>query len=276
MLETLFSGDFERYFAEAGVGAPLWLFVHVPKTAGSSLETDLASFLLPYANIEIDYTDTSKPYQVLFDEAVQRFIDRHREVPYSLAAGHVVARHTEMLRHAIPELRCFSMLRNPIARIISDYRYQRSPMNLARESFIRTTPNFAAYVARKHVHNKMAIALVPRPIVDACDINAAVRHVMENYAFIGLQEMYPLCLRALTTLMGNPRTPEARVRVNSDSKDRVELVPEEEAELRRLNSVDFALFEALMARWRPIREDLRDYLTKHAKPKPVPRPATAA
>jgi hypothetical protein len=66
------------------------------------------------------------------------------------------------------------------------------------------------------------------------------------------------------------------VRVNSDSKDRVELVPEEEAELRRLNAVDFGLFEAFMARWRPIREDLRTYLTTHAKPKPVPRPATAA
>jgi hypothetical protein len=276
VLETLFAGDFDRYFAEAGKGAPLWLFVHVPKTAGSSLETDLCSFLTPYANIEIDYTDTSKPYQVLFDEAVQRFIARHREVPYSFAAGHIVARHTDMMRQAIPELRCFSMLRNPIARIISDYRYQRSPMNLARESFIRTTPNFNAYVARKHVHNKSAIALVPRQLVDTSDIQGAVRYVMENYTFIGLQEMYPLCLRALTTLMGNPRTPEARVRVNSDSKDRVELLPEEDAELRRLNAVDYGLFEAFMAKWRPIREDLRAYLAVHGKPKPVPRPATAA
>jgi hypothetical protein len=276
VLATLFAGDFERYFAQAGEGAPLWLFVHVPKTAGSSLETDLASFLTPYANIEIDYTDTSRPYQVLFDEAVQRFINRHREVPYSFAAGHVVARHTDMLRQAIPELRCFSMLRNPISRIISDYRYQRSPMNLAREAFIRSTPDFNAYVARKHVHNKTAIALVPRPIVDANDIQGAVRHVMENYAFIGLQEMYPLCLRALTTLMGNPRTPEARVRVNKDMYDLVELLPEQDAELRRLNAVDFGLFDAFLESWRPIREDLRAYLSKHGRPKAVQRPATAA
>jgi hypothetical protein len=274
VLETLFSGDFERYFAEAGEAAPLWLFVHVPKTAGSSLEADLMSILSPYANIEIDYTDTSRPYQVLFDEAVQRFIQRHRETPYRFAAGHVVGRHIDMLRQAIPDLRCFSMLRNPIARIISDYRYQRSPMNLARESFVRTTPNFGAYVARKHVHNKTAIALVPRPIVDAGDIQGAVRHVMENYAFIGLQEMYPLSLRTLTTIMGNPRLPEARVRVNTESKDQVELIPEEEAELRRLNAVDFGLFDAFVERWRPIREDLRVYLNKHAKP--IVPPANAA
>jgi len=276
VLAALFAGDFDRYFAEAGKGAPLWLFVHVPKTAGSSLEMDLASFLTPYANIEIDYTDTSKPYQVLFDEAVQRFIDRHREVPYSFAAGHIVTRHTEMLREAIPELRCFSMLRNPISRIISDYRYQRSPMNLTREAFIRSTPDFNAYVARKHVHNKTAVALVPRPIVDACDLQAAVRYVMDNYAFIGLQEMYPLCLRTLTTLMGHPRAPEARVRVNSESRDQVELLPEQDAELRRLNAVDFALFDAFMERWRPIREDLRAYLAKHGKPKTIKRTASAA
>ncbi|MEJ0045490.1 MAG: hypothetical protein WDN04_04640 [Rhodospirillales bacterium] len=276
MLASLFSGDFERYFAEAGEGAPLWLFVHVPKTAGSSLETDLASFLTPYANIEIDYTDTTKPYQVLFDEAVQRFIGRHREVPYRFAAGHIVARHTDMLRHAIPELRCFSMLRHPINRIVSDYRYQRSSMNLAREAFIRSTPDFNAYVARKHVHNKTAIALVPRPIVEARDIEGAVRYVMENYAFIGLQEMYPLGLRALTTLMGNPRTPEARVRVNTDIHDHVEVLPEMDTELRRLNSVDFGLFEAFLERWRPIREELRAYLAKHGRPKPLPRPASAA
>ena len=38
VLSTLFAGDFDRYFAEAGSGAPLWMFVHVPKTAGSSMQ----------------------------------------------------------------------------------------------------------------------------------------------------------------------------------------------------------------------------------------------
>lgn len=262
MLSTLFAGDFDRYFAEASRGTGLWLFIHVPKTAGSSLEVDLATFLKPFANIEIDYTDSTKPYQVLFDEAVQRFIDRHLATPCQGAAGHIVARHSDMIRRAIPDVRCFSMLRNPINRIISDYRYQRSHMNTARENFIRTTPDFDAYVARKHVHNKSATALVPKPIVDAGDIPAAVQHVLDNYTFIGLQEMYPLCVRALTTLMGNPRSPEARVRVNTETEDQVVLTPEKDAELRRLNAVDVGLFQAFLERWRPIRDDLRAYLAQ--------------
>jgi hypothetical protein len=270
VLSTLFAGDFDRYFGEAAegaqTGAPLWLFVHVPKTAGSSMEMEMTSIHKPSANIEIDYTEKNKTYKVLFDEAVARFIERHKQAPFQFATGHVQARHTELIRKSIPNVRVFSMLRNPIARIISDYRYQRSDMNLAREAFIANTPDFATYTARPFVHNKTAIALVPRPIVDAGDGPAAVDYVMNNYVFIGLQEMYPLCLRALTTMMGQPRAPEARVRVNPASEaNQVVLTPEEEKELRRLNAMDIALFQAFTQKWKPIRDSLRDYLVTRGR-----------
>jgi hypothetical protein len=266
VLATLFAGDFDRYFAPRGDAHPLWLFVHVPKTAGSSMQAEMAAIHKPAANIEIDYTESSKPYQVLFDEAVQRFIAQHQQVPFQFATGHVQARHTEAIRQAIPAVRCFTMLRNPIARIISDYRYQRSDMNLARADFIAKTPDFATYIARPFVHNKTAIALVPRPIVQAGDGAAAVDFVMNNFEFVGMQEMYPLCLRALTTLMGNTRAPEAKVRVNTPTEEnKVELNAEQEAELRKLNAVDVAIFQALTQKWRAIRDDLRTYLASHGR-----------
>ncbi len=264
MLATLFAGDFDSYFAQAGQGDAPWLFVHVPKTAGSSMEVEIAGILKPFANIEIDYTNTATPYHTLLDEAVDRFIAQHRQTPYRSAAGHIVARHTATLREAIPGLRTFSMLRQPVARIISDYRYQCSAMNTGREAFIKNTPDFATYVARKHVHNKTATALVPKPIVDAGDGEAAVQYVLEHFSFVGLQEMYPLALRTVTTLMGTPRTPEARVRVNTETENAVTLSAAEEAELKQLNSVDVALFQAFTQKWRGIREDLRGYLTQRA------------
>ncbi len=261
MLSHLFAGDFDAYFAEAGQGAPLWLFVHVPKTAGSSLQAEMAAIHKPAANIEIDYTDANKPYQLQFDEAVDRFIARHRAIGYRFATGHVRERHTALLRQEIPALRCFTMLRNPIARIVSDYRYQRSPMNVARADFIARTPDFAAYVARPFVHNKTAHALVPKPILESGDSAAAVDFVMRHFAFVGIQEMYPLALRTLTTLMGHPRNPEARVRVNPPgAENELVLSAADEAELRRLNALDIALVHAFTLKWRAVRDDLRAYL----------------
>lgn len=271
MLNALFAGDFDRYFAEAAQEAaqeaPLWLFVHVPKTAGSSMHAEISAILRPDANIHIDYTDTSKPYHVLLDEAVTRFIEAHRAAPYRFATGHIVARHIDTIVGAVPALRLFTTLRHPVARLVSDYRYQRSAMNVARDAFISNTPDFDTYIARKHVHNKIATALVPRPIIDAGDTEAGVRHVLDRFAFVGLQEMYPICLRALTTLMGAPRAPEARVRINDEPDNRVDLTPELEAELKRLNSFDMALHQEFTQRWRAIRDPLREWLNRN---RPMP------
>jgi len=267
VLSSLFAGEFDRYFAEAGAGDPLWLFVHVPKTAGSSMQTEMTAIHTPAAHIRIDYAQPStKHYQARFDEAVQQFIDQHSVVPYRFAGGHIGARHTDMIRGAIPNLRCFTMIRNPIARIISDYRYQRSDMNVARDEFIAKTPDFPTYVARPFVHNKTAYALVPRQIVDSENGAAAVEYVMNNFTFVGMQEMYPLCLRAITTLMGHPKAAEAKVRVNPETEENyVELIPEQDAELRKLTSDDLALFQAFTSKWRAICDDLRTYLSSRSR-----------
>jgi hypothetical protein len=261
VLSALFEKDFERYFALAGGGEPLWLFVHVPKTAGSSLTSEVEAILHPSQNINIDHTDTTRSYQARFDDAVETFITRHAETPHRFATGHINLRQVEMIRGKIADLRCFSMLRNPIARLISDYHYQRSSMNTAQAHFIDTTPSLKAYVARKHVHNKIALHLAPRPMVMAGDVGACVDYIMRHYAFVGLQEMFPLSLRTLTTLMGSPRAPQARVRVNKEISDKT-LAADMEQQLRELNAVDIGIFQAFQSRWRPIRDDLRAYLSR--------------
>jgi len=259
MLDALFEKDFERYFAQAGGGRPLWLFVHVPKTAGSSMIAEAAAILQPRFDIDIDHTDATRTYQAKFDSAVQKLVAAQHGRGYRFAAGHIIARHVETIRAAVPDLRCFTMLRAPVARLVSDFYYQRSSMNTAQAQFLATTPSLEAYVARPHVHNKIALSLCPRPMVLAGDVEACVAHIMKNYAFVGLQETYPLSLRVLTSLMGEERRPQARVRVNRETVDR-DVPADMEGLLRELNAVDIGIFQVFLAKWRGIRDDLIEYM----------------
>jgi hypothetical protein len=260
LLSALFNRDFKTYFDTVGAGTKLWLFVHVPKTAGSSMTAEVSEILRPAYNIDIDHTDTTRTYQAKFDAAVEEFVTRYGEKKYRFCTGHINAKQVEMIRAGIPDVRCFTMLRNPLVRIVSDYRYQRSPMNTARANFIANTPDFETYVARKHVHNKITLNLAPRAMVEAGDVDGCVNYITNAYAFVGLQEMYPLSLRALTTLMGETRTPEAKVRVNSSEDDKVEMSPELEKELREKNAVDIGVFKVFLQRYRDIREDLIQFM----------------
>jgi len=262
VLSSLFARDFDTYFRTVGAGHPLWLFVHVPKTAGSSMTAEAESILQPSFNIDIDHTDTTRTYQVKFDAAVQDFVAQHAQRQFRFCTGHINARQVEMIRAGIPDVRAFTMLRNPLARLVSDYRYQRSKMNTAREHFIATTPDFATYVARKHVHNKISLNLAPREMVLAGNVAGCVDYIMNAYAFVGLQEMYPMSLRALTTLMGEARQPEAKVRVNDTKEDQVEMTPELDRTLRELNAVDLGVHAAFLEKYRGVRDDLIAYLRK--------------
>ena len=274
MLPALFDGAFGTYANAVGGSAataqPLWVFVHVPKTAGSSLHTEVGAILQPSANIDIDHTDTARPYKERFDEAVQRFASRQQASPVRFVTGHINAAQVDVIRAQVPDLRCFTMLRHPVARIVSDYRFQRSPMNQAREDFVARTPSFAAYAARPYVHNKMAAHLLPRTMLARGDVAECVRHIMQNYAFVGLQEMYPLALRLLTALMGEMRAPSVSARVNPETAaSRVVLSAADEQDLLVRNKLDLGIYRAFLTRWRVIRPGLRDYLRETA-PKEAP------
>jgi hypothetical protein len=124
VFEHLVAGRFADYFNSITTprGAP-WLFVHVAKTAGTSLRQDINRVLRPATHITVRGPNLGRNRDDMFDEAVEAFLQRHAATPYRLASGHLRARHTEKLRAALPGLRCCTMVRDPLARLISDYRY---------------------------------------------------------------------------------------------------------------------------------------------------------
>ena len=91
------------------------------------------------------------------------------------------------------------------------------------------------------------------------DPEECVEWLLRSYAFVGVQEMYPISFRVLTALVGEPAWPRLRENVNRDEEGE-EVTPELAAAVREANALDAALHDAVFPRWRAIRDALAQYL----------------
>jgi hypothetical protein len=256
MMELLFTERFNEYFRQAAIGAELCVFVHVPKTAGTSLRGEIAQILQPDVNIAVDYTDSARSFHDRMDEAVDSFLAEAASSRIRFASGHILARHAQRIRAAFPKARFVTFLRDPVQRVISDYRYQRSPRHPVHAEFIAQVPDLDAYLELRPERNKIAQHLVAPDVLVGGDALECVDYVMRNYAFVGVQEMYPISFRTLTTLAGTPSWPKLRENVNTDN-DAERQVPLDLVErIRAANAIDVAIYDAFFPRWQQVREAL--------------------
>jgi hypothetical protein len=265
-LPLLFSGRFEAWVEEAAP-PPLWLFVHVPKTAGSSLGAEIGAALPPWRNLAIDHLDRSRPAPARYDSVVEAAIADHAAAPFRFASGHLQQRHVARLVAGIPGTRVFTLLREPVARLVSDYLYQRSPLHPLAEEVRRRVPNFDAFLELPGQRNRAARHLVPAAVLEAGDAQTAIAHLEAHYAFVGVQERYALGFRALCALLRIPhRAPTARVRVNEAAAEERDAIrarladPALAARIAAAQALDLALYRHVAARWEAIAAPLEHWL----------------
>ncbi len=241
-MSLLFEGRIEDFLRAGAIGKELCLFVHVPKTAGTSLRAELAGLLQPDVNIAVDYRDESRSFHERMDDAVSAFVGRASSEAIRFASGHIQERHVARIRQAIPSARLVTMLRDPVARVVSDYRHQRSVRHPGHKAFSRAVPSLEAYLAIPGERNKAAQHLVPASLLRTGDPAACIDHVMRSYTFVGIQEMYDTSFRVLTALLGRPRTPRLRENVNTDSDGEPQLDADMKAAIAAANSLDVAIY----------------------------------
>lgn len=260
MMDLLFEERFDEYFRQAAIGGELCVFVHVPKTAGTSLRGEIAQILQPDVNIAVDYTETNRSFHERMDEAVDLFMSEAAANGVRFASGHILARHVQRIRGSFPSARFVTFLRDPVQRVISDYRYQRSPRHPVHAEFIKQVPSLEAYLEIRSERNKTAQHLVAPEVLLGGDLAECVDYVKRSYVFVGVQEMYPISFRTLTTLMGSPSWPRLRENVNTDN-DAERQVPRELTErIRAANAIDVAIYDAFFPRWQAVREALASRL----------------
>ena len=264
ILEHLFAGDYQRYFDAARKRTPLWLFVHVPKTAVSSLNGELVPILSPSHHIFVDYTALDqRPFHVLLDEAVSRFIELAGTRRFAYCTGHINANHVGRIARSVPDVRPMTLLRDPVARFVSDYRYQCSPMHPGHEAFRSRHPSIESYLELGGEWNKASGHLLPAELRQEADVTACVNYLTARFDLIGVQEEYALTLRLISTLAGAPRRPTVRKRINTPTAETaVALSAQTEALIRSRNALDIAVYEVMAARFAAMREGLIAYLDR--------------
>jgi hypothetical protein len=242
------------YAASLAQSQDLWIFLHIPKTAGTSITEELATHMAPYRNIFVDYEDVDTPFVDRLTDVVDRFIDELRHTEYRSCSGHLTYDLVARIRMAQPGAKVVTFLRNPVDRVISDYRYQCSSLHPGHDLFHERFPTLDSYVESPESQNKMALMLTGTGLPPSAE--ALIQHVEREFAFVGLVEMYALSFSVMMTAFGHPGAePRSHARKTPDTPEtQVEVSPELRARISALNALDSALYDRVLATLQAQRE----------------------
>ena len=157
----------------------LIVFLHVPKTAGSSVQRDLvATFRNGYS---VDWKSVDRSWET--------FMSTYPSRRFHHVRGHIGCRHLEMLDNRNIAYHAASFLRHPVQRILSNYHYCISS-NSPRQAINRSKyPDLMPFI-----NDCVNVNHMTQLLVGNCDsVNQAIEKISRRYSFIGMQEFYDVC-----------------------------------------------------------------------------------
>src|SRR5437016_1103564 len=167
----------------------LWIFVHIPRTAGSSFAAELTDLRPSHKHLRVDSTDQQLPNAKKMNRAVDQFARELETRAWKACSGHIKMAHVRRIRSVEPTARVITLIRNPVDRIVSDFRHARTPAHPPHREFIQKYPTIYDYVDAPESRDKMFRFLAPEPGTDVAELLAEIDR---SVTFIGLMEMYPM------------------------------------------------------------------------------------
>ncbi|MYZ48604.1 sulfotransferase family 2 domain-containing protein [Propylenella binzhouense] len=242
------SAELRAMIDQMRASGELWVFQHIPKTAGSSIAAELSrSNIIRYRNIYITpetYLSAARKTDLLETQIEVTFGEVD---PQSLdcVSGHFMRRHVETIARHRP-VRLFTYVRDPVERIISEYRYSLTPKHPPHEKFAAQFPTIYDFVEAPISQNLLA-----NYICADRDSFSDLDERLAEFAFVGTLRQYQMSFFLMMSFLGDPRLPAVHERkTESTEQNRVEVTPELQGLIRKRNEVDYCIYRKAV-------EDLR-------------------
>ena len=248
----------------------LYIFVHMPKAAGTSFISTVA-YNLPREQRLIITPTPDCPYQHQndVDEMIASLSERRRD-SIRFIAGHAV--YFGIHKHFRREPRYITIMRNPVTQAISNYLHIRRNFSFfLAEGTQLLPPSVDAFTFdwwwRHGQRNIQAATLLnyrvegqagwdPRTRIDSEHVDQA-RQILSRFYFVGLQESFEEDALYLYSLLGVTRLMKSPQNVASNREDAAE-IPEEK-ELAEGLAVDMALYETALGLNAAFKDDTQAF-----------------
>lgn len=212
------------------------LFVHIPKTAGISLGVSLKQVFDKVR--PVDWADPHGSFRSHMRHAL--YLQTQRPVRQALI-GHFGWPELLFWRsHDLP-LKCATVLRDPLARAVSNYFYNCSEAHPDHARFREQFPDLVSYARQLPLDVQLTQAV---GMVDSFE--RALERFISHYSFLGVTEHLAVSMAQLSRTHGFPILKERRMNVGKIKRPAT--LPEEVVELVERKSHNDAKLHRLLMR----------------------------
>ncbi len=226
------------------------IFVHIPKTGGTSLQRDL-NMTFPNS-LHVPQEDKERHWQ----DALNRL----QSEPPSIVRGHLNHKHLHDLSEKKIETRWVTYLRHPADRLVSQFIWAKS--NHRKDPKKYTSPGpFDKYC--EHMSKNYFCDLL---VGQTATADEAIAKVVDRFWFVGVTEFSHVCQAVLFAAMGERyRVRQRRNQTLIHDEDKAEI--DDHCLKHAMNSmqIDLALFEFFYSKWSARINDVIELLMKQSK-----------
>ncbi|MEZ5003164.1 MAG: FkbM family methyltransferase [Chitinophagales bacterium] len=220
-----------------------FIFIHIPKTAGSTLRTIFSKEFNPNERYLISSGNTVPPeYQYEVANKTLKFINKSDALKdFSLIYGHLPF-DLDYFPEEIVKFGCF--LREPIKRVISSYNYiLTSPLHplypLVKDKSI------IEYAGNRNLQlDNLQLRLIigkPKGDISKNDFEMAKKNLTDHFSFVGLTEYFDLSMVFLKEILDWKSYP--LIKAKNVTKHKNQVTKEEIESLKKIYEYDILLYE---------------------------------